>query len=55
MQVIRTMAEGATSETVAFLVNIVREALDDTKDFWENLREESQFLPLVNVSVTGAC
>ncbi|KAH9839447.1 uncharacterized protein C8Q71DRAFT_905985 [Rhodofomes roseus] len=53
VQVIRTMAEGATSETVAFLVNIVREALDDTKDFWENPREESQFLPLVDVSVTG--
>ncbi|KAH9935552.1 uncharacterized protein B0H18DRAFT_1082292 [Fomitopsis serialis] len=43
VQVIRTMAESATSETVMFLVNIVREALEATKDFWETSQEGSQF------------
>ena len=54
VQVIRTMAEGATNETVAFLISIVREALEDTKEFWETLQEDSQFLALVNIVATGS-
>lgn len=47
------MAEGATNETVAFLISIVREALEDTKEFWGTLQEDSHFLALVNVAATG--
>ncbi|RDX47077.1 hypothetical protein OH76DRAFT_1406241 [Lentinus brumalis] len=48
VQVVRTMAEAATSETLTFLVKIVQESLDDCKDFWETMDEQPKLLPLVD-------
>ncbi|KAI0360913.1 hypothetical protein OH77DRAFT_1558017 [Trametes cingulata] len=47
VQVIRTMAESATTETLAFLLKLVQESLEECKDFWETMEEQSKLLPLV--------
>ncbi|OCH84897.1 hypothetical protein OBBRIDRAFT_891524 [Obba rivulosa] len=49
VQVIRTMAESATNETLDFLVNMVHEILASTQGFWENMQEQSKLLPLVHI------
>ncbi|KAI9068310.1 hypothetical protein FKP32DRAFT_1587710 [Trametes sanguinea] len=48
VQVIRTMAESATTETLAFLIKLVSESLAECKDFWETMEEKSKLLPLVD-------
>ena len=50
VQVVRTMVEAATSETLAFLVKIVNESLKETKHLRDNESGESKLLPLVNVT-----
>ena len=55
VQVIRTMAEAATSETLTFLVKIVQESLGECKDFWETMDEQPKLLPLVEFSGEYAC
>ncbi|KZT10978.1 uncharacterized protein LAESUDRAFT_721398 [Laetiporus sulphureus 93-53] len=50
VQVVRTMAEAETSETIAFLVRLVHESLEGTKEFWSSMQEESQLLALVDVT-----
>ncbi|RPD73800.1 hypothetical protein L226DRAFT_488466 [Lentinus tigrinus ALCF2SS1-7] len=50
VQVIRTMAEAATSETLTFLVKIVQESLEECKDFWQTMDEQPKLLPLVEFS-----
>ncbi|KAI0766838.1 hypothetical protein BD413DRAFT_614840 [Trametes elegans] len=47
VQVIRTMAESATTETLAFLLKLVQESLVECKDFWETMEEHSKLLPFV--------
>ncbi|KAI0373495.1 hypothetical protein BV20DRAFT_1119067 [Pilatotrama ljubarskyi] len=47
VQVIRTMAESATTETLAFLLKLVQESLEECKDFWESMEGQSKLLPLV--------
>lgn len=48
VQVIRTMAESATQETLAFLLKLVQDALDTNTDFWETVQEQSKLLPLLD-------
>lgn len=50
VQVMRTMTEVATNETLLHLAKLVKESLDDSKSFWEVLREESRLLPLVDIT-----
>ncbi|CDO77710.1 hypothetical protein BN946_scf184969.g61 [Trametes cinnabarina] len=50
VQVIRTMAESATTETLNFLIKLVTESLTECKDFWENMEENSKLLPLIEFS-----
>ncbi|KAI0326605.1 DUF913-domain-containing protein [Cubamyces sp. BRFM 1775] len=47
VQVIRTMAESATTETLAFLTKLVQDSLDECKDFWQTMEEQSKLLPMV--------
>ncbi|KAH9894888.1 hypothetical protein C8Q73DRAFT_645187 [Cubamyces lactineus] len=47
VQVIRTMAESATTETLAFLTKLVQESLDECKDFWQTMEEQSKLLSMV--------
>lgn len=53
VQVIRTMAESSTTETITFLIQLVHDALEDTKEFWETMDERSKLLPMVDISGTG--
>lgn len=53
VQVIRTMAEAATTETLTFLVKLVATSLEECKDFWETTDEQSKLLSLVDFS--GMC
>ena len=50
VQVVRTMAEAATNETLAFLVRLVQESLAEIKEFWESLEEQPKLLSLVEFS-----
>lgn len=50
VQVMRTMTEVTTSETLLHLSKLVKESLDDTKNFWGTLQEQSHLLPLVDVT-----
>lgn len=47
VQVIRTMAESATTETLAFLLKLVQDSLEECKDFWDTMEEQPKLLPLV--------
>lgn len=50
VQVMRTMTEVATGETLLHLAKLVNESLSATKEFWSELKEESKLLPLVDTS-----
>ncbi|RDB16805.1 E3 ubiquitin-protein ligase TOM1-like [Hypsizygus marmoreus] len=50
VQVMRTMTEVATDETLLHLAQLVRESLDDTRNFWETVEEHSKLLPLVDIA-----
>ena len=49
VQVLRTMTEVATSETLLHLTEIVKESLDETKFFWESIQEPSKLLPFIDL------
>ena len=55
VQVIRTMVEAATNETLAFLVKLVRESLVETEEFWKFGESTSTFLPLLETKGKIAC
>ena len=50
VQVVRTMVESATSETLAFLVKLVNQSLDDTKHLRRDDDGESLFSALASVN-----
>ena len=50
VQVLRTMTEVATNETLLHLTEMVKESLDETKFFWESIQESSKLLPLVDLT-----
>ena len=50
VQVVRTMVEAATSETLAFLVKLVNESLAETKHLREGNTDESKLLALAKVA-----
>ncbi|KAJ8696871.1 E3 ubiquitin-protein ligase tom1 [Pleurotus ostreatus] len=47
VQVMRTLAEVATNETLAYLMKLVKSSLDETKEFWETVGGQSKLLPLL--------
>ena len=49
VQVLRTMTEVATSETLLHLTEIVKESLDETRFFWESIQEPSKLLPFIDL------
>jgi E3 ubiquitin-protein ligase HUWE1 len=52
VQVMRTMSEVTTAETLAHLSKLVKESLDATKSFWESVDEDSKLLSLVDITGT---
>lgn len=50
VQVMRTMTEVATSETLLHLANLVKDSLAETHEFWENVTEPSKLLPLIDIT-----
>ena len=46
------MAESATTETLAFLTKLVQESLDECKDFWQSMEEQSKLLSMVEFTGT---
>jgi E3 ubiquitin-protein ligase HUWE1 len=50
VQVMRTMTEVATTDTIVQLASQVEVSLEETKSFWDSLESESKLLPLVDVS-----
>jgi E3 ubiquitin-protein ligase HUWE1 len=52
VQVLRTMTEVATKETLQHLSEIVEASLKDTKFFWSPITEPSKLLPFVDLPGT---
>ncbi|KAF7315636.1 hypothetical protein MIND_00079100 [Mycena indigotica] len=50
VQVMRTMSEVTSAETLAHLSKLVKESLETTKDFWESVQAESKLLPFVDLT-----
>ncbi|KAF7288667.1 hypothetical protein HMN09_01372700 [Mycena chlorophos] len=50
VQVMRTMSEVNTSETLTHLSALVNESLQTTKGFWESFGNESKLLPFVDLA-----
>ncbi|KAJ7462340.1 hypothetical protein B0H11DRAFT_2175426 [Mycena galericulata] len=50
VQVMRTMSEVTTPETLAHLAKLVKESLEATKSFWESVDEKSKLLALVDIT-----
>lgn len=50
VQVLRTMTEVATGETLLHLGELVKDSLSETRFFWESIDEASRLLPFVDLS-----
>ncbi|KAF9460708.1 hypothetical protein BDZ94DRAFT_1323842 [Collybia nuda] len=50
VQVMRTMTEVSATETLTHLSKLVKESLEDTRDFWGVSQEQSKLLPLVEIT-----
>ncbi|PFH51493.1 hypothetical protein AMATHDRAFT_58882 [Amanita thiersii Skay4041] len=50
VQIMRTTVEVVTSETFLLLANLVAKSLQETKEFWENVTEQSKLLPFIDVA-----
>lgn len=50
VQVMRTMTDVASSETLLFLRKLVNLSLEETKEFWETMGDTSKLLPLLDVT-----
>lgn len=50
VQVMRTMTEVATGETLLHLAKLVEESLSLTKGIWVDFNEHSKLAPLVEIS-----
>lgn len=55
VQIMRTMTEVATQETLTHLSNIVNETLAATRDFWETIETQSKLESLVDVKGVVFC
>lgn len=50
VQVMRTMTEVSTNETLLHLAQLAKESLEDTRYFWETPQEDSKLLPLIDIT-----
>ncbi|GLB37041.1 putative protein with domain of Unknown Function (DUF913) [Lyophyllum shimeji] len=50
VQVMRTLTEVATDETLLHLAQLVKQSLADTRGFWDKIEEPSKLLPLVEIT-----
>lgn len=49
VQVMRTLTEVASDETLQHLVQLVKQSLTETGSFWNAITEPSKLLPLVDI------
>ncbi|KAL0955931.1 hypothetical protein HGRIS_002119 [Hohenbuehelia grisea] len=49
VQVMRSLTDVATGETLLYLTKLVKESLDETESFWGTVGGQSKLLPLVEV------
>ncbi|KAG6874485.1 hypothetical protein C0995_010395 [Termitomyces sp. Mi166 len=49
VQVMRTLTEVASDETLQHLAQLVKQSLAETESFWSTVEEPSKLLPLVNI------
>jgi len=49
VQILRTMTEVSPNDTLVDMTKLVKQSLDDTRDFWQNVEEPSKLLPLVDL------
>ena len=50
VQVMRTLAEVATNDTIQHLSKLVKESLDETADFWKTPSHESKLISLIDLA-----
>jgi E3 ubiquitin-protein ligase HUWE1 len=50
VQVMRTMTEVSTNETLLHLAQLAKGSLEDTRYFWETAQEDSKLLPLIDIT-----
>ncbi|KXN90585.1 E3 ubiquitin-protein ligase ptr1, partial [Leucoagaricus sp. SymC.cos] len=53
VQVMRTLVDSATNETLLYLAEIVRESLQDTRAFWDVSQTSSELLPLLELNAAN--
>ncbi|KAF9447492.1 hypothetical protein P691DRAFT_776106 [Macrolepiota fuliginosa MF-IS2] len=53
VQVMRTLVDFATNETLLYLSKIVCDSLQETQDFWQTLGLSSKLLPLLEINDTN--
>jgi len=46
----RTMTDVASNETLLYLQNLVIASLEETKEFWGSMDDESKLLPLLEIT-----
>jgi len=49
VQVMRTLVDYATNETLVYLAEIVHHSLQETKAFWASSQASSRLLPLLEI------
>lgn len=49
VQIMRTMTEASTSDTLLHLAALVKESLEATQSFWNGLEDKSKLLKFVDL------
>lgn len=49
----RTMTDVASGETLRYLQKLVKESLEETKEFWTSMDDQSKLLPLLEITSMG--
>jgi hypothetical protein len=55
VQVMRTMSDVASGETLAYLQKLVKASLEETKEFWGSMEDQSKLLPLLEITGMYKC
>lgn len=47
------MTDVASGETLRYLQKLVKESLEETKEFWTSMDDQSKLLPLLEITSMG--
>jgi E3 ubiquitin-protein ligase HUWE1 len=50
VQVMRTITETASEDTLKHLTKLVKDSLSETRQFWNGLQEKSKLFPFVDIT-----